>query len=108
MRLTGAASAGARPGAAGRRATPPRRSRPAPRERSLILRPDSDDVVLRSPECEVAALNGGGHHVWEEVGRAGEARTAQAGERRRVARVEAGRALIVQRQQADHLDTAGC
>src|SRR5689334_22751767 len=73
---------------------------------SLAFGAGGHDVIARGPEAEIALLDGGGHQVGEEVGRAGERRNAHRGERRRVALVEAGRALVAERQQADHLRAA--
>ena len=76
-------------------ATGVRRRRPVdPRVRHRGRRPRSllvlarlvrgDQVVGGRPLGQVAALDGRGHQVWEQVGGAGEGRDADAGQRGRV------------------------
>src|SRR5215813_14621759 len=62
------------------------------------------EVILGGPLGEVAALDGGGHEGGEPVGRAGEARHAEGGERGGVVVVEGRRALVVEGEQADDHD----
>lgn len=59
---------------------------------------DRRDVVLRGPGIEIAAMDGGGHEIGEQIRRAREREDAERGEGAGVALIVGRRAAIAERE----------
>ena len=84
------------------------RSQPGEIAQTSLTRParSSRARPLDQP-AQVAALDRRGHHLGERVGRAGERRHPERRQRRGVLPVVVRRAVVVERQQHDHLHAGG-
>ena len=60
--------------------------------------PDRRDVVVRGPGIEIAAMDGGGHEIGEQIRRARERGDAERGEGAGVALIVGRRAAIADRE----------
>src|SRR5215510_9725288 len=63
------------------------------------------DLARGGPLRDVLPVDRGGHQFWKQIGSAGEGRYAEPGERRGDAMVITRRAVVVEREQRDELDS---